>query len=61
MIKILKPGIVNFKAVCEVCGCEFRYTAEDVEDLEVECPCCGQPVVHDTPESNDDDEDEELP
>ena len=48
MKKIIKDGTLNFSTVCEVCGCKFEYGVEDIDDLEVDCPCCGYPCTHAT-------------
>ena len=51
MIKILKHGKKIFKATCEVCGCEFTYTTEDLQEDTfknhfIECPDCKEPISH---------------
>lgn len=50
-IKILKHGEKIFKATCEVCGCEFTYTADDLQEDTfknhfIECPDCKEPISH---------------
>jgi hypothetical protein len=47
MIKIIKPGKKDFHAICNRCGCEFTYEAEDINLAGfVECPTCGGPHAH---------------
>lgn len=50
MIKIIKDGKKEFKATCPVCGCEFSYELEDLQQTLthkiVKCPCCGKEVAH---------------
>lgn len=46
MIKIIKDGQKDFVAVCNICGCEFSYQAEDINLASVACPCCGFRVSH---------------
>jgi hypothetical protein len=59
VIKITKPGRVEYKGSCEWCGCEFVYADDDIrldsgetrpwspEYLQiVKCPTCGRRVLH---------------
>lgn len=50
MIKIIKEGKKEFKAICPICGCEFSYELEDLQQTPtykiVKCPCCGQEIIH---------------
>lgn len=50
MIKIIKEGKKEFKAICPICGCEFSYELEDLQQTPtykiVKCPCCGRGVTH---------------
>ena len=41
MIKIIKEGIRELRAICPFCHCEFIYEKEDLDDGMVICPCCG--------------------
>lgn len=52
MITVIKHGNKTFKAVCPICGCEFTYQDEDLnEDIfhnhNVICPDCGRHIPHD--------------
>ena len=42
MIKIIKPGKLDFRITCDKCGCIFEYTMEDIYDSFVKCPTCGK-------------------
>ena len=59
MKKILKTGKFVYKTTCNVCGCEFVYDEEEIENKEIRipdgsrgicqyvvCPCCGEPIRH---------------
>lgn len=60
MKKILKTGKFVYKTTCNVCGCEFVYDDQEVENKEfiipddgcrglyqyVVCPCCGEMIRH---------------
>ena len=51
MIKIIKPGINDFKMRCNKCECIFTYSMEDLkknsDDTDtVDCPCCGESSYH---------------
>lgn len=51
-IQIIKHGKQIFKAICPICGCEFSYQSEDLnEDCfhnhYVHCPDCKHAVSHD--------------
>lgn len=60
MKKILKTGKFVYKTTCNVCGCEFVYDEQEVENKEfiipdggsrglyqyVVCPCCGESIRH---------------
>lgn len=60
MKKIIKTGKFVYKTTCNVCGCEFVYDEEEVENKEtiippdgsrgicqyVICPCCGESIRH---------------
>jgi hypothetical protein len=45
---IIKGGKSEFTGHCRWCGCDFRYTVEDVlcADDSVSCPCCGRMLNH---------------
>ena len=45
MIKIIKEGIKEFRAICPFCHCEFTYEKEDLDNGTVSCPCCGALLV----------------
>lgn len=50
-INIIKPGKETFKAICQICGCEFTYQTEDLkEDIfhnhYIECPNCKNSISH---------------
>ena len=42
MIKIIKPGKLDFRITCDKCGCIFEYNMEDIYDSFVKCPTCGK-------------------
>lgn len=49
-MNIIKPGNpdLEFFFRCELCGCEFTMTAEEVVRIpwaHVNCPCCGNYIV----------------
>ena len=60
MKKILKTVKFVYKTTCNVCGCEFVYDGQEVENKEfiipdggsrgscqyVICPCCGNIIRH---------------
>lgn len=47
MIEVIKHGQKKFKAICTNCGCEFTYELSDMKPLGgVDCPDCGEYVVH---------------
>ena len=50
MIEVIKHGQKKFKAICAQCGCEFTYELSDMHPLGytncVDCPDCGNYVVH---------------
>ena len=50
MIEVTKHGQKKFKAICTNCGCEFTYELSDMHPLGctncVDCPDCGNYVVH---------------
>lgn len=49
MIEVIKHGQKKFKAICANCGCEFTYELSDMHPLGgVDCPDCGNYVVHKT-------------
>ena len=49
-IKIIEPGINNFKMKCPKCECVFEYSLEDLQPNRpegmIECPCCGELSYH---------------
>lgn len=50
-IKIIKPGINDFKMSCNKCEFFFAYSMEDLkknpDDADtVNCPCCGESLYH---------------
>lgn len=51
MIKIIKEGKKEFITTCPICGCRFSYEYEDLQLTitykMVQCPCCGEEVIHD--------------
>ena len=53
MIEVIKHGQKKFKATCTNCGCEFTYELSDMKPLGgVDCPDCGEYVVHQIFENN---------
>ena len=54
MITVIKHGETKFKLTCPVCGCEFEYEREDLQEGEglysgefyIKCPDCGKVVKH---------------
>lgn len=47
-ITIIKGGKNEFVGHCKWCGCDFRYTAEDVLKTvdKIECPFCHRQLDH---------------
>ena len=53
MIEVIKHGQKKFKTICTNCGCEFTYELSDMKPLGgVDCPDCGEYVVHQIFENN---------
>ena len=40
-------GVIKFKNRCKVCGYDFEYTRDDIEeDGKIECPLCSSRCTH---------------
>lgn len=47
MIKIIKNGKKEFRAICPFCGCEFTYEQEDLNGTSfINCPECNAIMEH---------------
>ena len=45
MIKIIKPGNLNFVKTCDKCGCVFEYEIIDINNGFIKCPTCSKDLV----------------